>query len=252
VFGETWMAFWSGDVGRRVTVKKLSDLDFSTAALEALRNETKKLMYEVNSIVAYNELIRFRYLKHPNVAPVIGSGVKDAKYIMAEYIEGVSAYAYLRNPSIPIGSPLILSLARQTAAGLFYLHEQGIIHGSFKSKNVMIDRDNIVHVKDYGYLDSKDVIDRLDAQPQYLAPEVITGSAYTEKIDIYSYGMFLWELFTKQTPFMGLTPNQIIDEIIYRQLRPEIPSTCPIVFEKLIRSCWSADPKYVPAFSTVS
>jgi len=44
VFGETWMAFWSGEVGRRVTVKKLVDLDFSSAALEALRNETKKLM----------------------------------------------------------------------------------------------------------------------------------------------------------------------------------------------------------------
>ncbi len=186
-----------------------------------------------------------RYLKHPNIAGVVGSGVKDAKYIMAEYIEGVSAYAYLRNPSVPIGSPFILSMARQAAAGLFYLHEQGIIHGSFKSKNVLIDRDNIVHLKDYGYLDSKDVIDRLDAQPQYLAPEVITGSAYTEKIDVYGFGMFLWELFTKQTPFLGLTPNQVIDEIIYRQLRPEIPPTCPIVFEKLIRACWSTDPKWV-------
>jgi len=182
-------------------------------------------------------------LKHPNIAGVVGSGVKDAKYIIGEYIEGVSAYAYLRNPSVPIGSPFILSMARQTAAGLYYLHEQGVIHGSLKSKNVLIDRDNLVHLKDYGYLDSKDVIDRLDAQPQYLAPEVITGSAYTEKIDIYSFGMFLWELFTKQTPFIGLTANQIVDEIIYRQLRPEIPPTCPIVFEKLIRACWSTDPK---------
>jgi serine/threonine protein kinase len=58
-------------------------------------------------------------------------------------------------------------------------------------------------------LDLKDQVERKDFSPCYLAPELISGSSYNEKVDTYAFGVLIWELFSKKTPFASLQPQQV-------------------------------------------
>jgi serine/threonine protein kinase len=235
-YGETYLALWK-EPGKshKVTVKKLFDNNFTAEDLESFCNETKSLVR----------------LKHPHLATVFGSGVKDGKYVVSQYIDGCSLFGFLRNPITSVTPSFILSVARQVASAVLYLHEQGVIHGQLKSKNVLLDRDNVAFVKDFGYLDLKDQIDRAAFSPNYLAPELISGATYNEKVDSYSFGVLLWELFTRKTPFASHSPHEIIQEVTSGHLKLDIPTGCPPVFERLMTSCWSTDPAQRPSFEKI-
>jgi len=71
-----------------------------------------------------------------------------------------------------------------------------------------------------------------------MAPEVINGEDYSEKADVYSYGIILWEIITRQVPYKGIEQIRVAIEVVNNQMRPEIPRTCPVDFKKLIQKCW--------------
>eukprot|EP01133_Synstelium_polycarpum_P008373 gene8373-9840_t len=102
---------------------------------------------------------------------------------------------------------------------------------------------------------SKEVKGRKVWNWRWLAPEIIKNLQYTEKIDVYSYGMVIWELITRDVPFdeyfEELKWNSVIEDRIINGLRPTIPAECPEEFASLIRECWQDDPKKRPSFEEV-
>ena len=87
---------------------------------------------------------------------------------------------------------------------------------------------------------------------QWEAPEVISNQMYTEKCDVYSYGILLWEILTGEVPFRGLTQMQVASDVVGNSHRPVIPNVAPPKITKMIKLCWEQDPNRRPSMETVA
>jgi len=132
--------------------------------------------------------------------------------IITEYLAGGSLGKFLHHqqPDI-LPQKLVLKLALDIARGMQYLHSQGILHRDLKSENLLLGEDMCVKVADFG-------ISCLESQCgsakgftgtyRWMAPEMIKEKHHTKKVDVYSFGIVLWELLTGKTPFDNMTPEQ--------------------------------------------
>lgn len=84
----------------------------------------------------------------------------------------------------------------------------------------------------------------------WVAPEVLAEQGYTEKADVYSFAIILWELLTRQIPYAGKNTMQVVRSVD-RGERLAIPPTCPPDYAKLINACWDNDPTARPAFTSI-
>jgi len=85
-----------------------------------------------------------------------------------------------------------------------------------------------------------------------MAPEVIRGFKYTEKADIFSYGVILWELATRKPPYYGIDGQVVSQRVVRENLRPKISEReAPGPFLDLMKRCWDDNPERRPAFGTI-
>jgi len=90
--------------------------------------------------------------------------------------------------------------------------------------------------------------------PYWLAPEVMKGLEYSSPGDVYSFGIILWELYTRQHPFDEFNikfMHQLEHKIMDEDLRPTIPQNCLSEYADLVTSCWHPDPKSRPTFKFI-
>ena len=100
---------------------------------------------------------------------------------------------------------------------------------------------------------SYDIIDPIiDFFNARMAPEVIANERYTEKADVYSFGIILWEMVTRKIPFEGMNGVQVSVAVATRDLRPTIPPDTPQDVAKIMKECWSTDPNDRPVFSEIA
>jgi len=87
----------------------------------------------------------------------------------------------------------------------------------------------------------------------WMAPEVLVHpKKFTQKSDVYSYGIILWELFAKKNPCPSALPHVTFAyKVINESWRPSPPQTCPIEWRNLIEQCWAQSPSKRPAFKTI-
>jgi serine/threonine protein kinase len=245
VWGETFEGGWryerdseGGSKSMPVTLKRLHNKDYTPESVAHLRNEVKELLT----------------LKHDHLVPLIGCSVRDAKVLLWKSIHGAPLWGYLRNPSNVVTPKEVLVWARQLASVLVYLHSQNVIHGGVKPQNIIIDKEQRVMLKDYAFMDYKDEISLLDSDPRWLAPELINGrtGGYNEKIDVYAFGMVIYDMMMREAPFITLKPSEIIDMHTHRVIHPEtVPGIFPPVFIRLLNACWAHDPADRPSMEKV-
>eukprot|EP00163_Fabomonas_tropica_P000253 TRINITY_DN1015_c0_g1_i1.p1 TRINITY_DN1015_c0_g1~~TRINITY_DN1015_c0_g1_i1.p1 ORF type:complete len:114 (-),score=16.49 TRINITY_DN1015_c0_g1_i1:135-476(-) len=86
--------------------------------------------------------------------------------------------------------------------------------------------------------------------PQWTAPEILRNNHYSEKVDVYSFGIILWELVCRQVPYKGLTSMQVAANVHSKpNFRPPIPAMCPPDWARVMRMCWHEDPAQRPTFA---
>jgi len=86
---------------------------------------------------------------------------------------------------------------------------------------------------------------------RYMAPEVALREPYTEKVDVYSFGIMLWQMARDRVPFTGLDKKQFVEWVVNRKLRPKLDKNWPAGFSSLLTSCWEAVPEKRPSFAMV-
>ncbi|XP_043703645.1 serine/threonine/tyrosine-protein kinase HT1-like [Telopea speciosissima] len=195
-------------------------------------------------------------LRHPNIISFVAACKRPPVFcIITEYLAGGSLRKYLHQQepnSIPLD--LVLKFALDIAHGMHYLHSQGILHRDLKSENLLLGEDMCVKVADFGIscLESQCLSGKgFISTYRWMAPEMIKEKHHTRKVDVYSFGIVLWELLTALIPFEGMTPEQAAFAVSQKNARPPLPSKCPVAFSHLISRCWASNPDKRPHFAEI-
>src|SRR3954471_2972635 len=133
-----------------------------------------------------------------------------------EYLEGDTLQALMADKH-RISTEHILEIAKQVAAGLDYAHSMKVVHRDIKPANIMISRQKVAKIMDFGISKSVDTLTRtahILGTPYYMSPEQVMGLVLDGRSDLFSFGVVLYELATGARPFGGDTVATIIYKII--------------------------------------
>nr|CAD1823957.1 unnamed protein product [Ananas comosus var. bracteatus] len=219
------------------------------------------------------EVAVWHKLDHPNVTKFIGAivGARDLNIqtenghlgmpsniccVVVEYLPGGALKTFLiKNRRRKLAFKVVIQLALDLARGLSYLHSKKIVHRDVKTENMLLDKSRTVKIADFG-------VARVEASNPhdmtgetgtlgYMAPEVLNGSAYNRKCDVYSFGICLWEIYCCDMPYPDLSFSEITSAVVRQNLRPEIPRCCPSSLANVMKKCWDANPDKRPEMADV-
>lgn len=176
-------------------------------------------------------------LNHPNIITIHDIGERDGvQYIVTEFVEGETLNARIRRGKLPVAEAV--DIAIQVASALAASHKAGIVHRDIKPDNVMIRKDGVVKVLDFGL--AKETLEispagvDVDAAtldkvltspglimgtPQYMSPEQARGSHLDPRTDIFSLGIIIFEMAAGEPPFAGPSMVDVIAAIIGKEPR---------------------------------
>lgn len=181
---------------------------------------------------------------------------------LEEEIHGGGTALRNRDGSANIG--VLISIACEIAYALQHLHSQNIIHGDLKPGNILLlssaekAKGFTVKVTDFG---TSRILD--GGRPQsttmpgtlaYMPPEVISaskGRTVSIKLDVYSFGIILWEMYAGEVPYKGMHSAQIQTDVCAVHLRPSFGSGCPGDYMSLAKQCWDANESKRPTFDEI-
>ncbi|XP_057850097.2 probable serine/threonine-protein kinase SIS8 [Cryptomeria japonica] len=238
-YGEVYRGDWHGT---EVAVKKFLDQDISGDALEEFRSEVRIM----------------KRLRHPNVVLFMGAITRAPNLsIVTEFLPRGSLYRLIHRPNNQLDEKKRLRMALDVAKGMNYLHSSTpvIVHRDLKSPNLLVDKNWVVKVCDFGlsrmkhntFLSSKSTA----GTAEWMAPEVLRNEPSNEKCDVYSFGVILWELTTLQQPWGGMNPMQVVGAVGFQHRQLDIPNDMDPTIADIIRQCWHTDPKLRPSFSDI-
>lgn len=182
-------------------------------------------------------------LSHPNIVSVYDvSHSDDVEYIVMELIDGITLKQYLQKKSV-LDPSEVLDFTIQTAKALEHAHSKGIIHRDKKPQNIMLLKDGMIKVADFGIASLENTIEENNGETvgsvHYIAPEQARGEAPDARSDIYSLGIVMYEMLTGKLPYVGNSDVEVAvkhmntDPVTPRDIVPSIP-------EELERICLKA------------
>ncbi|KAG9340821.1 hypothetical protein JZ751_020013 [Albula glossodonta] len=200
------------------------------------------------------DIKHLRKLKHPNIIGFKGVCTQAPCYcIIMEYCAQGQLYEVLR-AGRKVTPRLLVDWASGIASGMNYLHLHKIIHRDLKSPNVLVTHNDTVKISDFGT--SKELSDKSTKMSfagtvAWMAPEVIRNEPVSEKVDIWSFGVVLWELLTGEIPYKDVDSSAIIWGVGSNSLHLPVPSTCPDGFKILMKQTWQGKPRNRPSFRQI-
>ncbi|XP_061346293.1 serine/threonine-protein kinase EDR1-like isoform X1 [Gastrolobium bilobum] len=223
-FGEVFRGIWNGT---DVAIKVFLEQDLTAENMEDFCNEISILSR----------------LRHPNVILFLGACTKPPRLSMVtEYMEMGSLYylIHLSGQKKKLSWRRRLRMLRDICKGLMCIHRMKIVHRDLKSANCLVNKHWTVKICDFGLsriMTDSPVGDPSSAgTPEWMAPELIRNEPFTEKCDIFSLGVIMWELCTLNRPWEGVPPERVVYSVANEGSRLEIPEG-PL--GRLISDCWA-------------
>lgn len=250
-FGTVYHGKWRGS---DVAIKRINDRCFAGKASEQERMRED----------FWNEAIKLADLHHPNVVAFYGvvlDGPGGSVATVTEYMVNGSLRTALQKNERNLDKRKRLLIAMDVAFGMEYLHGKNIVHFDLKSDNLLVNlRDPhrpICKVGDLGLSKVKRqtlISGGVRGTLPWMAPELLNGSSslVSEKVDVFSFGIVMWELLTGDEPYADLHYGAIIGGIVSNTLRPAVPESCDPEWRSLMERCWSAEPSERPSFTEIA
>lgn len=165
-------------------------------------------------------------LDHPHIVPVhdVGSCPEFPAFIVSKYIDGISLSAAITNRKFTPDEVAMLLAA--VADALQYAHSRGLVHRDVKPGNVLLDRDNVPYLTDFGLALREERYGQFEGAmygtPFYMSPEQARGEGHLVdgRADIFSLGVIMYELLTGMRPFLGRTAEDVLRAVITLDPRP--------------------------------
>ncbi|TGZ71070.1 hypothetical protein CRM22_002850 [Opisthorchis felineus] len=171
-----------------------------------------------------------------------------------EYCPNGQLYELLHSNAFETSPPLVQDWAKQIATGMQYLHANKIVHRDLKSPNILVGQDYVLKISDFGASrewTEHSVKMSFAGTVAWMAPEVIRNEPCSLKVDVWSYGVILWELLTGEIPYNGVDSSAIIWGVGSGKLRLLVPANCPTELRILINMCWNNKPRSRPSFRQI-
>ncbi|CAF2060397.1 unnamed protein product [Brassica napus] len=203
-------------------------------------------------------------LHHPNVVAfygVVKDGPGGALATVTEYMVDGSLRHVLVRRDRHLDRRKRLIIAMDAAFGMEYLHSKNIVHFDLKCDNLLVNLKDpsrpICKVGDFGLSKIKRntlVSGGVRGTLPWMAPELLNGSSskVSEKVDVFSFGIVLWEILTGEEPYANMHYGAIIGGIVNNTLRPTIPVFCDDEWRTLMEVCWAPNPTARPSFTEIA
>eukprot|EP00727_Mastigamoeba_balamuthi_P001571 m51a1_g11410 putative flag-tagged protein kinase domain of mitogen-activated protein kinase kinase kinase (458) ;mRNA; f:15611-17421 len=192
-----------------------------------------------------------RSLHHPNLVLFLGACLEPRVCLVTELMPAGSLHDLLHRKKHAPSAQKRATYAADMARAMVYLHslKPPVVHGNFKSQNVLLDeKGEHCKVCEAGCPRIKNLPQHADDATAWLAPEQITGQPCSEKVDVYAFGMVLYEMLSGKQPFAGLSAAEIQVKVGVYEKRPSIPSSCPLHWRELVSHCWNSPDTSRPSF----
>jgi tetratricopeptide (TPR) repeat protein/predicted Ser/Thr protein kinase len=188
----------------------------------------------------YREAQSAAYLQHPNIVTIYEMADEDGTpFIAMELVDGENLDQLIaKHAELPL--PVKLLYALQACRAFDYAHKRGIVHRDIKPGNVMVNKEGTVKVVDFGIARileaSKTQTGTLIGTFSYMAPEVFHGEHATERADIWSFGVLLYEFLAYKQPFTGESAAALMQSICLQEPLPlrQVAPDCPQDLESLV------------------
>ncbi|CAN0156538.1 unnamed protein product [Scytosiphon promiscuus] len=209
-----------------------------------------------------NELHAMVQLRSAYTVNVFGAvtSVSDKLVLVMEFMEGGDLRAFLNAARGPLEKSEAYRLARDIAKGMQFLHSKKAIHGDLKSPNVLLNRENRAKIADFGTARTMEEITsmatrggaswRYGTTLKWAAPEVLNDERVRAESDVYSYGVVVWEIVTRQLPWQDTSLKELLVRVC-RGKRPEVPQEAPRRLASLMAWCWADRPEDRISFDEV-
>lgn len=249
-FGTVYHGKWRGT---DVAIKRIKSSCFSGRLSEQERL-TKDFWREAQILST---------LHHPNVVAfygVVPDGPGGTLATVTEYMVHGSLRNVLMKKDRVLDRRKRLLIAMDAAFGMEYLHLKNIVHFDLKCDNLLVNLGDperpVCKVGDFGLSRIKRntlVSGGVRGTLPWMAPELLDGNScrVSEKVDIFSFGIAMWEILTGEEPYANMHCGAIIGGIVNNTLRPAIPKRCDSEWKKLMEECWSPDPAARPTFTEI-
>ncbi len=238
----------------------------------------------LESDVAQTELDReakmMMAVRHPNIVAFLGAGVLSdgSPFLVTEFMELGSLRRVLDTQAV--GWDVKVRIATEVARGMALVHSLGRIHRDLKADNILMTADMRAKIADFGTAglvtmatkaiqkfeeeEEEDLValrtqtvrlrTRGVGTPLWMAPEVLAGRAYDGKVDVYSYGIVLWEIASQRLPWEDVQGRFLLAallEAIEAGRRPGVEDGWPRGFCSVMQRCWMLGPADRPDFSSI-
>lgn len=219
----------------------------------------KQITREEDRAAFLIEVRQLSRVDHENIVKLYGACTRGTNFFLVmEYAEGGSLYNVLHHsPSTKYTLAHALSWTYQCAKGVAYLHSmqpKALIHRDLKPPNLLlINGGTQLKICDFGTaVDQKTQMTNNKGSAAWMAPEVFTSSNYSEKCDVFSLGIILWEVLSRLRPFYEKHSTHFsIMWAVSKGQRPAFLRNCPQVIEDLMQLCWHHEPTQRPSMQQV-
>lgn len=237
-----------GDVKKCLWRKTLVAVKFLKKVMENEKENIQSFIEELNLL---------KKLRHPNILLYLGANITGPNFfLVTEFCDLGNLFDFLHNnPRSELAEADRIRIALEIAKGVNYLHsfDTPILHRDLKSLNILLDKNMTVKIADFGWARLRDIhMTKQRGTFQWMAPEVIKKNSYTEKADIFSYGIILWELWVQEPPYKNIDRFEVAKSVAtIKNYRPPLVDVIPESIKALISACWDYNPDNRPTFEMI-
>ncbi|XP_011251363.2 tyrosine-protein kinase Fer isoform X2 [Camponotus floridanus] len=236
-----------GDVYKAQLKTCKTDVAVKTCKITLPDEQKRKFLQEGRILKQYD---------HPNIVKLIGICVqKQPIMIVMELVPGGSLLTHLRKNASTITQREQLHMCKDAAAGMSYLESKYCIHRDLAARNCLVGYECIVKISDFGMSREEEEYTVSDGMKQipikWTAPEAMNFGKYTSLCDVWSYGILIWEIFSKGgNPYSGMSNSDARDKINTGYRMPA-PDGTPDEIYRLMLRCWEYEPEKRPHFDQI-
>jgi len=209
----------------------------------------------------FQEVSMLQSLNHPNIVRFYGIHTvpNGEHFAVMEYMREGSLDRIMQNEKKKIPLVDLLSIMKDTASGMAYLHQQGIVHRDLALRNLLVAQSNkpgtkhTIKISDFGMMKMIDKgyckTESKTIPVQWCSLEVLQFGKFSFYSDVWAFGVVMWEIFSYgMIPYAGLSNVEVIEKVTIEGYRLPSPKNCPKEIYQWMLDCWNNEPEKRPSF----